>query len=734
VLALAATQQSKRDGKNCLTGAIFDTMRMMQATRKRGPDADPMNSKNTNGRNGNSAAARYEVLEREGEGSLWVTYRVRERTTGRIYALKALKSTFAKHDAFSQSLLQALEASRAWAHPRLTATFEAGVEEGTPFYVTDWISGGNLAARLRRAPFGRSEALSFVRQIGEGLEYLHAQGAAHGDLRPSQLLLMGDGNLKIADPGQGMAFSQAKLNLTDIIGDAAFYQAPEYWDNRPPSPGADLYALGVMLYQMLTGRVPFEGTSPLAIARRHRSEAPIRPSQLNPRCPTDLERITLRLLEKDPRARYVSASHLLRDLSPNGSSRTTPATPGTSPAEEENDLNTNPINPVVASAAVATDALAGAPAGAAVAGTVAGAVSGLAATTAAGAVGTPATGIGVDDAPDDEPRPARRLRRPQTTPTVSPAFPGSDDDDLNEDDAVQRERLARKKHRKREAIGALLAIFWTLVAAGLLTGIVYGAYYFWVQELPKEVRVPEYRYRNQMESERVLAGRGLKMRITREVFNPKIASGTVIGGDPKPGKSVRQGREVYVTISRGPEPIRMYDFSELTLQQARQIVMRDGLRMGQIAEQFHDRVPAGYICGQYPEPGDSFRRSDPINLIVSRGPQPTGEAPNPAQLPPPPEVTPQTPVDEPSFSNPAVAPDATLVSRAVQVRVVIPADGTQQEVRVIVRDADGEHTVYRQSHNPGDVVDETVQVTREQGTSAVVRIYVGGSLLREERV
>jgi serine/threonine-protein kinase len=156
--------------------------------------------------------------------------------------------------------------------------------------------------------------------------------------------------------------------------------------------------------------------------------------------------------------------------------------------------------------------------------------------------------------------------------------------------------------------------------------------------------------------------------------------------------------------------------------------------MGQVAEQFHDRVPAGYICGQFPEPGDTFRRSDPINLIVSKGPQPTGEVADPGQMPPPPQVTPQTPVEEPSFGDPAVAPDVTLVSRAVQVRVAIPSDGNQQEVRVIVRDADGEHTVYRQTHNPGDIVDETVQVTREQGVSAVVRIYVGGSLLREERI
>jgi hypothetical protein len=717
----------------------------MQATRRRGVDADPMNGKNGgNGRNGNgseSAAARYEVLEREGEGTLWVTYRVRERTTGRIYALKALKSTFAKHAQFGQSLSAVLENSRAFAHPRVGATIETGAEEGTPFFVTEWIGGGSLEAHLRRAPFGRSEAIALVRQIAEGLDYLHSQQIAHGDLRPGQILQVGDGNLKIVDAGQAAAFAKAGINLTDIISDAAFYQAPERWDNQPPSVSADLYALGVILYRMLTGRVPFEGTSPLAIARRHRSDQPLRPTQINKNCPSDLERITLRLLEKEPQARYVSASHLLRDLSPSGAANTTPqstlapASVATSPA----------VVPDAASSAAMTAGraagIAATGAGAAATGIAAtsAAASGLAATagaaavagaTIAGAAAAPSVPVADDEA---EPRPTRRLRRPQPVP-VQPAFPDNDEEDLSDDEWKERDRLARKKHRKREAISALLAIFWTLVAAGLLGGIVYGAYYFWVQEMPKEVRVPEYRYRNQFEAERVLVGRGLKMRVTREVFDPKKESGTVLAGEPKPGKTVRQGREIYVTVSRGPEPIRMYNFTELTLQQARQIVMRDGLRLGQVAEQYHDRVPAGYICGQYPEPDETFRRSDPINLIVSKGPQPSGETSLPEQLPPPPQVTPPIPSEQPSFSDPAASPDVTLVSRAVQVRVAIPADGGKQEVRVIVRDADGEHTVYRQTHNAGDVLDETVQVTREQGTTALVRIYVGGALLREERV
>ncbi|MDF2439936.1 MAG: eukaryotic-like serine/threonine-protein kinase [Abditibacteriota bacterium] len=625
-----------------------------------------------------SAAARYEVLERAAEGTLWVAYRVRDRASGRVLCLKALKGSFARHPAFTASLKARLNASLQWSHTRLVSTYEVGEEDGTPYFVSDWISGGTLETRLRRAPFGRSEALAMVRQIAEGLDYLHAQGTAHGDLRPRQVLWVGDGNLKLTDGGQAQAFGEASLNLCDIESDAAPYQAPERWDNRPPSPASDLYALGVILYRMLTGSLPFEGHSPLAIARKHREEAPIRPSQINARCPSDLERIALRLLEKDPQSRYVSAAHLLRDLSV--------APPSSGPA--------NPRQ------------------------TAAGQSTLKAAAAAAPTIATQAAAVPPHSVPSH---------------SVLPAFPAGNTPALTDDDEDKADLIGRKKHRKREALGAMLALFWTLIAAGLLSGIVYGAYYFWVQDLPREVTVPEYRYRHQLEAERVLMSRGLRMRVMREVFDPKKPTGTVLSGEKRPGETVRQGRSVGVVVSRGPEPIRMYDFSELTLQQARQVVMRDGLRLGQVAEQYHDRVPAGYICGQYPEPGESFRRSEPINLIVSRGAQPSSETTGPAQLPPLPEVTPAL-EEQPSFTNPAEVPDVTLVSRAVQVRVVIPANGNKQEVRVQVRDANGEETVYRRTHNPGELVDETIQVTRQQGTTALIRIYVGGSLLREERV
>ncbi len=295
------------------------------------------------------------------------------------------------------------------------------------------------------------------------------------------------------------------------------------------------------------------------------------------------------------------------------------------------------------------------------------------------------------------------------------------------------EKLARKKQRRREALGAFLAVFWLLVALGILGGIFFGAYYFWQKETPRAVPVPAYVGRNEVAARAILQKYGLKMVVVSQIYDTKKPAGTVVSGEKQSGSMVRTGREIGVTVSRGAEQVNMPDLTELGLQRAREIIERSGMRLGEVTDQYHDTVPRGYVCGQYPQPGQPFKRSDPINLLVSRGPQPQLNN-DPAQLPPPPPRA-EAPVEAPTIGlQPREAPTVAQVSRTVHVRVAIAADGPSQEVRVAVRDADGEHTVYQKTHAPGDLVDEDVLVTRAQGTTSVVTIYVDGEQRGQQRV
>jgi serine/threonine-protein kinase len=657
---------------------------------------------------GTSAASRYDVLERSGEGTLFVVYRVRDKASHAHCALKALKGAYSRHASFAAAIANAARVTSGLRHPQIAAVHEVGREEDTVFIVEDWLPGGTLEKRMRRAPFGHAEANSIAIQTLDGLSALHESGIAHGDLRPRQICFDSHGVARINDVGFWAAYPAAGLTMTDVQIESAYYQAPERWNGQSASPRADFYALGVVLYRVVTGRVPFDGTSPLAVAARHRNHAPLRPQQFNPHCAPEMEALILRLLEKDPADRFASAREALAMIAPDH--RPAPARlvspiseAGAAPPTEK---PTPPASPKSnGDARTAT-------------------IRSTPATPAAMPVSAPVSAPQKSaDAPDKEKPAAPGVAKP-VAKLIAPAM------------------VDQKRQQRREMLGALLAFFWTLVAACLLAGVFYGAYIFWMKEAPPEIRVPKYVGLNQNDAKVLLENYGLHMRVGKETYNTKKPEGTVLSGDPPAGKLVRKGRVILVTVSRGEEPIRMVDFSELSLDQARAIIIRHGMRLGQIAEQYHERVPKGFICGQFPEPGETFRRSEPINLIISRGPLPASTAPAPGDLPPAPEA-PSLPENEPGTdtgtdadtgSTPDTETGDNLITRGAVVSVALPAGGGPQEVKIVVRDAEGEYTAYQQTHEAGDVIDKPIQVLRRQGETALVRVYVGGRLLREIRI
>ena len=635
-----------------------------------------------------SAAERYEVLGRAGEGTIFAVYRVRDRDNGRIYALKALKNAFVKHPRLSNALAHSFESFLPLNNPYLARVSDVGLAEGTLFFVQEWLVGRPFEDRLRQAPLPQNEVWLYTRQIAEALNFLHQNNLTHGDLRSQQICLVSDTQIKIADAGVSSALHESGIVSFDIQQDAAFSLAPERFDGAPPSASADFYSLGVLLYHMLTGRVPFDGTSPLIIAARHRNDAPMRPSQFNPSCAPELEELCLALLDKQPQRRYQNAQELLRRLGSGGAA-----------------VYESPYSVLAPHSSQSNQTAPGVPLTAPVAPVVAPVI--------------------------EEFAPAQPIEEEIDEPVVAPRRRSRQDEAPIAEQAMDL-KLARKRHRKSEFVSALLALFWMLISVGLLLGMGWFAYTSWVAEIPKDVRVPKYTGLSRYNAERLLNKAGLKLRVGSEKYNPRIAQDTVLDGDPRPGKMVRQGREVSVILSKGEEPIKMYDFSELSLTRARQIISRDGMRLGQVTEQFHDSVPSGYICSQYPQAGAPFRRSEPINLTVSKGaaPREVIEPIDPLPPPPIPDVLPEdTPIEDSS------EPDTVaMVSRSIQVRVALPKTGQTQEVKVVVNDQSGEDVVYQQMHEPGDIVDETVRVRREQGTTARVRIYIGGKLFKENRV
>lgn len=258
---------------------------------------------------------RYEILEKVGEGPLFTVYKARDKALNRVVAVKAVVAPYASDPDVVGTLQSCLQETIALNHPNITHFYEFGQEEGTPYAVVEFVRGINLKERIRRiAPFTLSVAVDFGCAIGEALHYAHSVGQIHGDLRPQNVVITPEGAVKITDFGVQKAIARSAQVQGRVLMLSAFYHAPELSTTHPGTIAGDIYAVGAMLYEMLTGTPVYSASTPEALADQH-AFAPIpSPRTINPGVPRSVEGILLKCLQKRPEERYRSMAELLNDL------------------------------------------------------------------------------------------------------------------------------------------------------------------------------------------------------------------------------------------------------------------------------------------------------------------------------------------------------------------------------------------------------------------------------------
>jgi WD40 repeat protein/tRNA A-37 threonylcarbamoyl transferase component Bud32 len=264
-----------------------------------------------------SSPAGYEVLEELGRGGMGVVYRARHTQLHRAVALKMILAGGHAGSAEIVRFLSEAEAVAAIAHPNIVQIYEVGHHQGLPFIALELVDGGTLDDRLERGPLLAVEAARLVEQLARGLNAAHQAGIVHRDLKPSNILLTSDGIPKVTDFGlaKKVAGGSGVTQSGDVLGTPA-YMAPEQavGQGRRVGPAADVYALGAILYECLTGRPPFQAATPLETLLQVVGTEPTPPRQFNPRVPRDLETICLKCLNKEAARRYASAHSLAEDL------------------------------------------------------------------------------------------------------------------------------------------------------------------------------------------------------------------------------------------------------------------------------------------------------------------------------------------------------------------------------------------------------------------------------------
>lgn len=554
---------------------------------------------------------RYEIHRRLARGGMAQVYLARDRSLDRPVAVKELVPEFAADPSFVERFRREAQAAANLSNANIVGVFDWGAQDGTYFIVMEYVDGPSLSQVLRSdGPFHPNRAAEIAAEVAAGLGFAHSRGVVHRDVKPGNVLLTKSGQSKVTDFGIARAMSSPDDELTQagsVMGTATYF-SPEQAQGLPVDPRSDLYSLGVVLYEMVTGRPPFAGDTPLAIAYKHVQDKPAPPSTLMPDLPPGLEAIIMKLLQKQPDDRYASAEDLRADL-------------GRFLAGEQTVAE--------------RDAVYGA---AAVAGVAAGAAA--MATTM-----QPATTVGAVVPESTYPDPEPEEKKPKTALFIGILvvllavlggllfwFVSSSDSatvavpsviGLPRAEAEQRITDAELVPEVSEAPSPTAPVGSVIsqdpgkdsqVESGSTVKLV-------VSSGIETVDVPDVVGLAQAEAEAQLTSIGLVPTIVT-VENADVPAGTVISQNPAALTPVQTNSPVELTVSKGVgEELVPDGLAGVPLAQAQAAIQAAGLRFANATQQASATVPNGSVISTDPASGTSVPRNSVIQIVVSSGPE-----------------------------------------------------------------------------------------------------------------
>jgi serine/threonine-protein kinase len=574
---------------------------------------------------GSLFADRYLLERKLGSGGMADVWLAEDQELGRRVAVKILHERYANDEQFVERFRREATHAAGLSHPNIVSIYDRGVAEGSYFIVMEYIEGRTLKELIvTRGPCPVPVAISYTRQILAALRYAHKNGIIHRDIKPHNVLVDREGRLKVADFGIARAGASEMTEAGSIVGTAQ-YLSPEQARGAPVDESSDLYSTGIVLYELLTGTVPFTGETPVEIAMKHLSQTPDAPSARRPDIPHDLDLVVLRALAKEPADRYRSAAELDRDLElvargdPVGVETETAAT-------------------MVLAGAGAMDATAATQVAAPLAGSSGGTyggderyraydgppvrrrsfwpwVLGLAAVVAL-AVGGWLLYDNVQKQIDD------------SKPLVVQQYTGIVESravDLIVGDGF--EPNVRRVPNSEQPAGIVYEQS-PVEGTGLAKG---GIVTILVSTGKKSVNVPDVVGKQLTDAVATLTRAGLN---ARSVGVPSDRpSGTVTAQDPRAGTSLVEGATVRINYSTGPKQVAVPPVVGLDYSTALQQLQAAGFAVART--DVENSQPAGIVVSQVPSGSSTATKGSTVNLSVSNGPQTT----------PLPDVTGQTQAD-----------------------------------------------------------------------------------------
>ncbi|KEI01462.1 Stk1 family PASTA domain-containing Ser/Thr kinase [Clostridium botulinum] len=504
---------------------------------------------------------RYELLQKIGEGGMAEVYKAKCHLLNRYVAVKILKNQYSDNIEFVNKFKQEASSAASLSHNNIVGIYDIGSENNINYIVMEYIDGKTLKQIINENQVLKyDKAIEIASQIAKALECAHNNNIIHRDVKPHNILVTKDGNIKVTDFGIAKATSSVTITNSDKIIGSAHYISPEQAKGKFVDCKTDIYSLGIILYEMVTGKVPYDGESPVSVALKHVQEEVTPPIKVNPNIPESLNKLILKAVEKEPYKRYQSAHDILMDL------QKVQQNPNTNIAAnvEENeytkimspipDVDDNPKNNKEEDLY---------------------------------------DGIQDDDKKDEKPKNDLESNNKKTNHT----------------------KLGNLNKNKKKLIGGIITLAVIIIGFVGIFMVTGG------NKKSGKVKIPNIIGMTKDEAEKLAKDSGLKFVFEEEPSDkPK---GVVIKCYPAPGQEIdlSDNDEVRAVVSSGEKNSGIPNLIGIDFEAAKEYLKSYNLKLGKVTREYNNNIEKGKVCDQSPKSGSELEENTTVDLVVSKGPR-----------------------------------------------------------------------------------------------------------------
>ena len=507
---------------------------------------------------------RYELIEKIGEGGMAIVYKARDNKLSRLVAVKILKREFANNKDISDKFKKEATAVANFSDANIVNVLDVGHEEegNIDYFVMEYVDGKTLKELIvENGKLNYTVAISIAIQIAKALECAHRNNIIHRDVKPQNILVTESGLVKVTDFGIAKSSTSATITNTTTIMGSAHYLSPEQAKGTFIDLRSDIYSLGIVLYEMVTGILPFDGESPVTIALKHIQSEPIEPKKHNPSIPDSLNNLIMKSISKESINRYQNCRELINDLQKIKENPNTPI----GARVNYDDGRTIVMEPIRTENIVSKDA---------------------------GVTSNKKVYSKSDFENDYE----------------------EDDDD---DDFFESKNNSKKSKRNNKT---MIIVGVIVIVIALLGGIAFGSGLFTGGGASsKSVTVPNIVGMTVDNAKKELEKLGLNIKVSETVESDEEEN-TILEMNPTANMQAKKGDTIEVKVSGGVAKVKVPDLRDYEINYIKDLLTQKGLEWN-ISEQYSENIKSGYLINQYPERDTEVPKGTTIELTISKGPE-----------------------------------------------------------------------------------------------------------------